>query len=89
MLSREHEETAAPPPTPWSAGGVAHAGLRARTIHQAGKRLVVTGCPNAFNTVSRTVVHAKVGNGVPAVTPLVIKSHDARSPDGCFQVDSN
>ncbi|CAM9171120.1 unnamed protein product, partial [Laminaria digitata] len=54
-------------------GGKEHMGLRARTLHETGNWLVLTDCPNAFNTVKRTAVLEEVANCVPALTPSVAK----------------
>ena len=45
-------------------GRVVHLGLRARTLHETGKLLVVTDCSNAFNTVKRTAMPAEEANCV-------------------------
>ncbi|CAN0524982.1 unnamed protein product [Laminaria digitata] len=50
-------------------GGVEHAGLRTRTLHETSNWLVLTDCSNAFNTVKRTAVLEEVANCVPALTP--------------------
>ena len=60
-------------------GGVEHVGLGARTPPETGNWLVLTDCPNAFNTVKRTAVLAEAANCVPALTPFVAKCwHNTR-----------
>ena len=69
-------------------GRVVHLGLRARTLHETGKLLVVTDCSNAFNTVKRTASLAEVANRVPAFTPFVAKCYGTRPADVFFRMDS-
>ncbi|CAN0499195.1 unnamed protein product [Laminaria digitata] len=59
-------------------GGVGHMGLRARTLHETGNWLVLTDCPNTFNTVKRTAVLKEVANCVPALKPSVAKRYGTR-----------
>ena len=68
-------------------GGVEHAGLRERTLHETGNWLVLTDCSNAVNTVKRTAVLAEVANCVPAFTPLVAKCYGTREAGVLFRVD--
>ncbi|CAN0187889.1 unnamed protein product, partial [Laminaria digitata] len=72
-------------------GGVEHMGLRARTLHETGNWVVLTDCPNAFNTVKRTAVLEEAANCVPALTPSVAKCYGTRpcsQADVFFRLDS-
>ena len=68
--------------------GVEHVGLRARTLHETGNLPVITDCPNAFNTVTMTVVLAEVVNCASAFMPFVAKCYDTRPADVFCRVDS-
>ena len=61
-------------------GGVEHVGLGARTPPETGNWRVLTDCPNAFNTGSRTAVLVEVANCVPALTPLEAKCYYGTRP---------
>ncbi|CAM9898720.1 unnamed protein product [Laminaria digitata] len=69
-------------------GGVEHASLRARTLHETGNWLVVTDCSNSFNIVKRTSVLEEVANCVPTLTPLVAKCYGTRPSGEFFRMDS-
>ena len=69
-------------------GGAEHVSLRARTLHETGRWLVITDCSNAFNTVRRKAVLAEVVNRVPALMPVVAKCFGTRLADVSFRMDS-
>ena len=48
-------------------------GVRARALHETGNWIMLTDCPNAFNTVNRTAVLAKVATYEPALAPFVFQ----------------
>lgn len=59
-------------------GDVEHVGLRACTLHKMDNGFFLTDCSNAFHTVNRTAVLAKVATCVPALTQVFFPSASAR-----------
>lgn len=50
--------------------------------------LILSDCPNAFNTVERTAVLAETTACVPVLTPFIAKCYAERNAPVCYQIDS-
>ena len=61
---------------------------RVRVHHEAKKRVILTDCPNAFNTVNRTAMVAEAATCVPVLTPFVAKFYGEMSAPVFFQMES-